>query len=234
MHSRAGLYNKRGEFPSPRENEYRISPDALRYYKSGKSFLYRYMPFQLASLLNRVVVVFVPMLLILIPSVRSIPKIYRWHMRLRIIRWYRALMVLEKSMAAGPIQADQGEEIKRQLEHIERAVNKMKVPASFADQFYGLRVNIDFVRKKLTEVSPGAQGACREVSESVNRESELRINEGQELRSCRSGHFKFSQLPRAPGENSLRQALSSSVHFGNSACGLRQSEMLHPRARSPG
>ena len=56
VHSRAGLTNKRGEFPSPRENEYRISPDAVRYYKSGKSFLYRYMPFQLASLLNRMVV----------------------------------------------------------------------------------------------------------------------------------------------------------------------------------
>jgi TRAP-type uncharacterized transport system substrate-binding protein len=160
VHSRAGLYNKRGEFPSPRENEYRISPDALRYYKSGKSFLYRYMPFWLASLLNRVVVVFVPMLLIMIPSVRSIPKIYRWHMRLRIIRWYRALLVLEKSIAAGPVGPDQGEEIERQLEHIERTVNKMKVPASFADQFYGLRVNIDFVRKKLTEVSQGsAQGS---------------------------------------------------------------------------
>ena len=159
VHSRPGLTNKRGEFPSPRENEYRISPDAVRYYKSGKSFFYRYMPFQLASLLNRVVFVLVPMLLILIPSVRSIPKIYRWQMRLRIIRWYRALLVLEKSIVTGSIQADQGEEIKRQLEHIERAVNKMKVPASFADQFYGLRVNIDFVRAKLTKVSPGAQGA---------------------------------------------------------------------------
>ena len=159
VHSRAGLTNKRGEFPSPRENEYRISPDAVRYYKSGKSFFYRYMPFQLASLLNRVAVVFVPMLLVLIPSVRSLPKIYRWQMRLRIIRWYRALMILEKSIATGPIQADQGEEIKRRLEHIERAVNKMKIPASFADQFYDLRMNIDFVRAKLTQVSPGAQGA---------------------------------------------------------------------------
>lgn len=50
VHSHAGLTNKRGEFPSPRENEYRISPDAVRFYKSGKSFLYRYIPFQLASL----------------------------------------------------------------------------------------------------------------------------------------------------------------------------------------
>lgn len=159
VHSRAGLTNKRGEFPSPRENEYRISPDAVRYYKSGKSFLYRYMPFQLASLLNRVAVVIVPTLLILIPGVRSLPKIYRWHMRLRIIRWYRALMILEKSMAAGPVQADRGEEIKRRLEHIEHAVNKMKVPASFADQFYDLRMNIDFVRAKLTQVAQGVQGA---------------------------------------------------------------------------
>jgi len=156
-HSRGGLTNKRGEFPAPRENEYRISADASRFYKSGKSFLYRYLPFWLASLLNRVVVVFVPMLLILIPGMRSIPAIYRWQMRLRIIRWYRALMVLEKSMA-GTLRPDKGEELQRQLEHIERAVNKMKVPASFAEQFYGLRVHIDFVRAKLTQVSQGTQG----------------------------------------------------------------------------
>lgn len=152
VHSRPGLTNKRGEFPAPREEEYRISPDAARFYKSGKSFLYRYMPFQLASLLNRVVVVFVPTLLILIPGMRSVPKVFRWQMRLRIIRWYRALLVLEKSMA-GPLTPDKGEEIERQLEQIERAVNKMKVPASFADQFYDLRMNVDFVRAKLTRAS---------------------------------------------------------------------------------
>jgi len=158
VHTRAGLTNKRGEFPSLRDTEYRVSADASRYYKSGKSFLYRYMPFRIASLLNRVVVVFVPMLLILIPGVRSIPKIYRWQTRLRIIRWYRALLVLEKSVA-GPLTPGKGEEIKGQLEHIERAVDKMKVPASFADQFYDLRMNIDFVRAKLTKVTQSAQGA---------------------------------------------------------------------------
>ncbi len=157
VHLRAGLLNKRGEFPSMRDTEYRISPDAARYYKSGKSFFYRYLPFRLASLMNRVVVVFVPALLILIPGMQSVPKIYRWQMRLRIIRWYRALLVLEKSIA-GPLAPDQGEEIKRQLDHIDHAVNRMKVPASFADQFYDLRMNIDFVRAKLTQVSPNAQG----------------------------------------------------------------------------
>jgi hypothetical protein len=35
------------------------------------------------------------------------------------------------------------------LDHIEEAVNRMKVPASFADQFYGLRGHIVFVRTRL-------------------------------------------------------------------------------------
>jgi len=35
------------------------------------------------------------------------------------------------------------------LDNIEEAVNRMKVPASFADQFYGLRGHIKFVRARL-------------------------------------------------------------------------------------
>lgn len=148
VHGRVGLTQRRGEFPAPLEHEYRISPDAIRYYKSGKSFLYRYMPFWLASLINRILVVFVPMFLVLIPGVRSIPAIFRWQMRLRIFRWYRALMVLEKDMAFSTAP-DRNEELLTRLEQIEHAVNKMKVPVSFAEQFYVLRVHIDFVRAKL-------------------------------------------------------------------------------------
>lgn len=151
VHGRPGLTQRRGEFPAPLENEYPISSDAARYYKSGKSFLYRYLPFWLASLVNRILVVFVPMILILIPGIRSIPAIYRWQMRLRIMRWYRALMVLEKNMNANLIPGKK-EELLRQLEQIELAVNKMKIPASFAEQFYVLRGHIDYVRIKLNGV----------------------------------------------------------------------------------
>jgi hypothetical protein len=36
------------------------------------------------------------------------------------------------------------------LDNIEEAVNGMKVPASFADQFYNLRGHITFVRTRLS------------------------------------------------------------------------------------
>ncbi|OQA30158.1 MAG: NMT1/THI5 like protein [Betaproteobacteria bacterium ADurb.Bin341] len=149
VHGRAGRYQKKGEFPALIENEYTLSPDAQRYYKSGKGFFYRYLPFWMASLLNRILVVVVPMLLILIPGLRSIPLIFGWRIRLRLLRWYRLLLTLEGDLSREDAHENHEELIQR-LNRVEQAVNKMKVPASFADQFYTLRSHIAIVRTRLS------------------------------------------------------------------------------------
>jgi hypothetical protein len=148
VHGSPGLFKRGGEFPAPLEHEFHISPDAIRYYKSGKSFLYRYIPFRLASLMNRILVVAVPMFVVLLPGLRIIPALYRWRMKLRIYRWYRALLTLERDLI-GRLAREERAELIGRLDHIEKEVNKMKMPASFADQFYVLRGHIDFVRDRL-------------------------------------------------------------------------------------
>lgn len=149
VHGNASLMQRRGEFPAPLEHDIRISQDAARFYKSGKSFLYRHLPFWLASLVNRVLVVFLPAIVLLIPGLRLIPTMLRWRVKLKLYRWYRALLLLEKDMLA-PGTEGRGELLRR-LDEIEEAVHRMKVPASFADQFYGLRGHIDFVRERLVQ-----------------------------------------------------------------------------------
>ena len=148
VHGRATLFQRKGEFPAPLEQDLPISVDARHYYTSGKSFLYRSLPFWLASLVNRILVVFVPVAVVLIPCLRLIPSLYKWQIRLRLYRWYRALLALERGPLSQMTPAKQEEWLKR-LDHIEREVNKMKVPASFADQFYVLRGHIGFVRAGL-------------------------------------------------------------------------------------
>jgi len=154
VHGKAGLLQKRGEFPAPLEHEFTISSDALRYYKSGKGFVYSSVEsFWLASLLNRILVVFVPTLLVLIPAVRLLPILYKWRIRLQIYRRYRPLLRLERD-AAGPLTRDKVQELLQRLDKIEEAVNRLKVPASFGDQFYGLRCHIAFVRDRLKMAAP--------------------------------------------------------------------------------
>ncbi|HEX9048311.1 MAG TPA: TAXI family TRAP transporter solute-binding subunit [Verrucomicrobiae bacterium] len=153
VHGKASLIQNRGDFPKPLEHEFRISPGATRYYKSGKGFLYRQLPFWIASLANRMLVALVPLVLVL-PGLRLIPAVYKWRMRLRIYRWYRSLLALERELVSD-LPASDLRQIHQRLDEIELKVKRMKVPASFADQFYSLRQHIDFVRQKLASQEQG-------------------------------------------------------------------------------
>ena len=148
VHSGPGLYRKRGEFPAPLEHEFRISPDAARYYASGKTFLYRTFPFWVASLIARTLAVLVPIALLLIPGLKIAPAIYRWRIESRIHRWYKVLLSLEREVL-NSTNPERRAELLRQLDSIEKSVNRIVVPASFGDLFYGLRGHVSFVRASL-------------------------------------------------------------------------------------
>ncbi len=149
VHGGANLLQRAGEFPAPLQHEFRISDDAHRYYKSGKGFLYRSLPFWVASLANRALVILVPIVVLLLPGLKLVPFLYNWRISSRIYRWYGALIALERTVLADS-SPEKHSEIVQRLDEIEKAVNKMKVPLAFADQFYVLREHIGFVRGRLT------------------------------------------------------------------------------------
>src|ERR1039458_3063454 len=99
VHRNPTVFQRRNEFPAALEHDFLISPDASRFYKSGKTFLYKALPFWLAGVVRRVFLAFVPTLIILIPGLRVLPALYRLRMRLRLYRLYRALLALERSGA---------------------------------------------------------------------------------------------------------------------------------------
>ncbi len=149
VHGSPGLFKKRGEFPAPIEHEFAISPDASRFYTSGKSFLYRNFPFWVASLIARTLAVVVPLTLLLIPALKVAPAIYKWRIQFRISRWYKVLLELERDALKPSPDPKRHEELLHHLAEIESTVNTITIPASFGDLFYDLRVHIDFVRASL-------------------------------------------------------------------------------------
>jgi TRAP-type uncharacterized transport system substrate-binding protein len=153
VHGAPGIFKRRGEFPADIEHDFPMSPEASRYYKNGKSWVYRFLPFWLASRVNTVLVALVPLIVLFIPAMRLIPAAFKWRMQLRINRWYRELLALERTLPAqgAPPHRDK---ILNQLGRIESEVNKLKVPTSFAGQFYDLRGNILFVRNRLAQTAP--------------------------------------------------------------------------------
>jgi TRAP-type uncharacterized transport system substrate-binding protein len=154
VHGTPGIFKTRGEFPVPQEHEFPLSPDATRYYKSGKSYLYRTFPFAIASLIARLLEVIVPVALLLIPALRTVPAIYRWQVEYRINRWYRGLLDLERQAFKHGADLEKREDLVRRLGQIDNSVSKIVVPAKFGSQFYGLREHIGFVRSILQSSDP--------------------------------------------------------------------------------
>jgi TRAP transporter TAXI family solute receptor len=147
VHGGAKLLQHAGEFPAPLEHEYRISDDARRYYTSGKTFLYRNLPFWLATLVDRLLVVVVPVIVLLIPGLKLVPTLYDWRIKSRIYRFYGKLIGLERDILLQPA-TEEKKELLKQLDEIEAEVNKMKIPLAYAEQFYVLRDHINFVRAR--------------------------------------------------------------------------------------
>ncbi|MFI4891291.1 MAG: TAXI family TRAP transporter solute-binding subunit [Steroidobacterales bacterium] len=155
VHGGASLLQNAGQFPAPLVHDFPVSADAARYYKSGKSFAYRYLPFWLASLLDRALVVMLPALLVVIPIIRYIPEIFDWRIRRRISRRYAQLMALERQ-SLEELTAEQRAVLIDRLAHIERAVIALKMPGSHANQLYVLRQHMQFVRENLGRPVPAA------------------------------------------------------------------------------
>lgn len=155
IHGRAGPMARRGEFPAPLDRDFTLSEDAVRFYKSGLGFTYRVIePFWLASLINRVLVAIVPIILLTIPAVRLLPLAYRWSVNLRIYRCYRPLLRLERE-AHWPMEPDEAAKMLERLDEVEAEVDELKVPASFAFQFYALKQHVAFVRAQLEAAKAG-------------------------------------------------------------------------------
>jgi TRAP-type uncharacterized transport system substrate-binding protein len=160
VHGRSGLLQKRGEFPVLVEHDFPLSDDAVRYYKSGKGYLYRMIgSFWVASLLNRLLVVVVPLLLVMIPVIRLMPVVYRFSIQLKLYRCYRPLLRIERE-TYGPITAERLDELLEQIAEIEKSVNRLNVPASFADRFYWLRSHLLFVRERLKNSRPATPASA--------------------------------------------------------------------------
>jgi TRAP transporter TAXI family solute receptor len=156
VHRGGGLFEDYGQFPSPKFLEFPLSEEAQRYFDSGPSFLRRVLPFWAATLVERMLVMLLPLVALLIPLLRIMPPVYRWRIRYRIYRWYAELLDIDPAVHGEdePARLRAGLE---ELARIEEEVAKVNVPMSYADQLYALRLHLELVREKLQSVLDGGR-----------------------------------------------------------------------------
>jgi TRAP-type uncharacterized transport system substrate-binding protein len=148
VHGGAGLFQRPGEFPNARPVDFPLSKEADRFYKSGTRFLQRYLPFWLATLIERTLVLLIPLVAIVLPIMRFAPALYGWRARSRVYKWYGQLKFLERELDENPAARTRAEWL-AELERIEDRVHRVATPLAFTNLLYTLREHIALVEAKV-------------------------------------------------------------------------------------
>jgi TRAP transporter TAXI family solute receptor len=137
-----------GTFPNADRSELHVSTDAKYFLKNPPGFLRRTLPFWLASMIDRLVLLVVPLLVVLIPLIRMMPPLLKYRVQRKIFQRYKRVRQIEerlhKKASREDMQAGYDE-----LTAMDRSLATMKIPISFVEELYNLRTNVSYVRSRL-------------------------------------------------------------------------------------
>jgi uncharacterized protein len=148
VHEAGGLLERKRQFPSVDFVDLSLNEDARRYIVNGPSFLYRWLPYGWAVLLDRLKILVLPFLALLIPLFKIAPPLYNWRIRSKIYRWYAAVREIDVAVQSKDSSGDAPQLLDR-LADLEREVASVSVPLSYTGELYNLRLHIGFLREEL-------------------------------------------------------------------------------------
>ena len=148
IHSGPGIFRKPGQFPAAEPVDVPLSREAQAYHKSGGSFFQRHLPFWLAVIAQRLLLILLPLAGVLYPLVRLVPAAIEFSVEQRLRSIYVELRRIEARVASGDPGAA------GDLAALEARVARTKVPASGARSLYTLKQHLALVRERLTNPIP--------------------------------------------------------------------------------
>jgi TRAP transporter TAXI family solute receptor len=165
VHSPSGVLQGHKEFPAARESTIPLSKQAERYLEGGPPFLQRYLPFWVANLIERMLVLLVPFFAILVPAFKILPSLWEWRSKARVFRWYGEVKYLEDDLIRDPDPAHAPQMLQR-LDAIELGLSHTSIPNSYSDYAYNLRTHLDIVRGRILRLARSGERASEPVAQA--------------------------------------------------------------------
>jgi TRAP transporter TAXI family solute receptor len=164
------LLDEANTYPKAEPMTFRLAKEADNYYRNGPPYLQRYLPFKVASLVDRWIVLLIPFIAILLPLFKSLSPLYTWRIRSRIYSWYQNLRDVEDEIHKGTI-AGKEEERLAELKRVEDELSEVEVPLSYSHELYQLHLHVRYMQDRLKALRDGrAKGLASADTEPMGTE----------------------------------------------------------------
>ncbi|MEX3945776.1 TAXI family TRAP transporter solute-binding subunit [Paraburkholderia sp. BR10937] len=158
VHGGEDYFTPLGTFPNLKTEEFPISDESVRYFKSGQPFLYRYLPFWLASVIERRLLILVPFAALLIGLLQALPRLLEARMKKRLVVWYREIKALEDEVwSSSEPTRSQIAQWSEEIENIDANASRIRIPYRYFQDVYALKQAIGVVRDRIAHVAQRTQ-----------------------------------------------------------------------------
>ncbi|MEM6486735.1 MAG: TAXI family TRAP transporter solute-binding subunit [Pseudomonadota bacterium] len=125
-----------------------LNSQAEAMIRDGPTPLDGVLPWWIGAQLNRVILLLLPVIVLALPLLRALPALYAWRMRARVYRHYDELIAIDNE-ASTALPYDRRRALWARLDEIDEETHALRLPLSYRERAYGLRMHIDLVRRKL-------------------------------------------------------------------------------------
>ena len=152
VHGGEDYFTPLGTFPNLKTEEFPISDESARYFKSGRPFLQRYLPFWLASFIERRLLILLPFMAVLIGLLQALPRMVEARMKRRLVVWYREIKSLEDEIWENR-QPTSGQIAKwrDEIEDLDAHASEIRIPHRYFEDVYALKQAIGVVRNRISQ-----------------------------------------------------------------------------------
>jgi TRAP transporter TAXI family solute receptor len=154
VHGGEDYFTPLGVFPNLNTDEFPISDESTRYFKSGRPFLQRYLPFWLASFIERRLLILLPFMALLIGLLQALPRMAATRIKNRLVVWYREIKSLEDEIWRTPQPTpDQIAQWREEIESIDAHASQIRMPQRYFQDVYALKQAIGVVRTRISQAA---------------------------------------------------------------------------------
>lgn len=154
IHNPPDMFSPRNYFPNQNIEDFTISDETRHYFKAGRPFLQRYLPFWLANFLERRFAILLPLIAVLFGLIQVAPRIYHSSMKKRLVVWYTEIRLLEEEIWNTPYPSQEKFAAWRaEIEAIAANTNRINIPQRYYADVYLLKQAIRGVLDRISEAA---------------------------------------------------------------------------------
>ncbi len=149
-HKHKTLFSQENQFPNILNLDVEINKEAAKYIKSGDSWLESLFPYWIASNIDRLKILLIPLLTLMFPLFKGVVPLYRWTMRSKIYKWYKKVNQLDRNLKN--LNKQELEEELKKLQELQITIQEhTNVPMSFMGEYYNLLLHIELIINKIKD-----------------------------------------------------------------------------------